>query len=186
MNHAPSYGIPSTDPLTDWNNHNNDRLIGFPLDVPVEVVMGALGAWRHAWNLARSDGQTVGVANQAANEAFRDAYKTAQGCMDCDGPRRWPSQGLHLDHRDDNEKAAQGRNPSDVSRAANIRWPAWRYILEVSKCDVVCGYHHDVRTEARSQGITREDAAARIGAARRVAVLSGLRAEGVAVQTLGV
>jgi hypothetical protein len=183
MNQASSYGIPSSDPLTHWNNHNEDRLIGFPIGVPVGVTLAALGAWLRSWKRECAGGATEGVANQAANEAFRDTYKTAQGCMDCDGSQRWPSHALHLDHRDDSEKAAQGRNASDVTRAANIRWPSWRYVLEVSKCDVVCGHHHDVRTEARAQGIDRDEAARRIDAARRAVVLGAMRAEGVEVET---
>lgn len=117
-----------------------------------ERALKALGACSRTWKHLRADGATEGVANQAANEAFHDAYKSAQGCMDCDGSQQWPAHALQP-------------------------WPSWRYILEVSKCDVVCGHHHDVRTEARAWGIERDEAARRIGAARRSVVLGATRAE---------
>lgn len=195
MNVADSYGIPSDDPVTDWNNRkigvtpdSEGRWqynIGFPPWTDVNVLVLAVMAWFKAHAHAVDNGANPAAANQAGNEAFRDRYKLLHGCIDCER-RPVDHQALHLDHRDDNEKAAQPRNESDLSRAANIRWPAWRYVLEVAKCDVVCGACHDVRTEARAWGITREEAAARIEAARRVTVLGALRAEGLAVETLSV
>jgi hypothetical protein len=192
MNVADSYGIPSIDPVTDWNNRNVGVTpdsegrwqydIGLPSWTDVNALVLAVMAWFTAHARAVDQGGTPAAANQAGNEAFRDRYKVLHGCIDCER-RPIDPQALHLDHRDDDEKAAQARNESDRSRAANIRWPAWRYVLEVAKCDVVCGHHHDVRTEARAQGITREEAAARIKAARRVTVLGALRAEGLVVET---
>lgn len=193
MNVADSYGTPSNDPVTDWNNRNIGVTpdsegrwqydIGFPAWTDEGVLVLALMAWFTAHVRAVDEGATAASANQAGNEAFRDRYKVLHGCIDCERRPTEP-QALHLDHRDGDEKAAQPRNKSDLSRAANIRWPAWRYVVEVAKCDVVCGACHDVRTEARAWGVTREEATAWIEAARRVTVLSGLRAEGVVVETL--
>ena len=72
-------------------------------------------------------------------KAIRE-YKVTKGCADCGYNAH--HAGLEFDHPNDNKKA----NVAKLAMQGNVS-AAW---TEISKCEVVCGTCHSIRTWNRS------------------------------------
>lgn len=75
------------------------------------------------------------INRQRENRRFIQEYKIEKGCADCQ--YREHHAGLEFDHTGDNKSYNVG-NMAPMSRA--------KILEEISKCDVVCGTCHNIRT----------------------------------------
>lgn len=69
-------------------------------------------------------------------------YKESRGCTDCG--LRYPHFVLEFDHVPERGKKSHKLDPT--------RFGMDRLMMEIAKCDVVCGNCHNIRTWQRSQG----------------------------------
>ena len=79
--------------------------------------------------------------NRRSNLEIMQRYKEDKGCSDCGG--KFPHYVLQFDHKPEYDKVA---NVNQVLKNFGLE-RAWE---EVSKCDVVCGNCHLVRTYNRN------------------------------------
>jgi hypothetical protein len=74
------------------------------------------------------------------NLTFVREYKENCGCTDC--KIKFPHYVLDFDHLDGKQ--------SEVSRLAGSRYSLEKIMVEIKKCEVVCGNCHKVRTWNRA------------------------------------